>query len=356
GGVLDSLNSCKESGPIYDIYHIEKDPELLSVINNKPHVNVEQYIIRKISSGWSGDLLRDQLTKLAIDYVTGVEANRIFNAHVKMLSDAKVPSFQTPLINYLDNKGLDSSNKETRENWYQLSRWYELLLTERPSGSILDRIKQYEAFQREIQPTFQKTIQLAFIRDLYYSMPTNSFYSAKDLHFYSPFLVDLFDKIIDPEISGTKQAKRRIVIEYILEKASEASTVSDLHYLLGDLAIYAQIAQHQQSEINNHSGYVDEAYLFNSSLSATNLNYLNENHSQAFDQQTLQLYQHPIWRVISHIAKAFEQGNLELAINLLGYMVKNNDLSMFPYIDEILMYELEEWIELQLTLEELESV
>ncbi|AUI85912.1 hypothetical protein BS333_05700 [Vibrio azureus] len=356
GGILDSLESCKESGPLFDIYHIEKDPQLLNVITDKPIVDIDQYIERKIAQGWKGDLLKEQLTKLASDYAFGVKTNDLFNFYVKKLSIAELPSFQTSLTKYLDDKGIDSSVQINREDWYQLSRWYELLLTERPSGSVVDRVKQYEAFRSEVQPAFQSAIKLAFIRDLYYSMPFGSFYSAKDLRFYSPFLVNLFNKIINTKYKGTEEEKREIVINFILKKVQQVNTVSHLHDLLGDLAVYAQIAQHQQSEVNNHSGHVDDSFLFNSSLSLSHVAYLNENHAQFLEQQTQQLAQHSIWDNITNISTAFEGEDLDSAIDLLGYMVKNNDMNMLPHIDEILMHELEEWIELQLTLEELEGV
>ncbi|HDM8227576.1 TPA: hypothetical protein P0E37_002034 [Vibrio campbellii] len=351
GGIQASLDACKDTGPLYDTYHISKDQELVDVIRKSLDFDVESYVETKVNDGWESGLLRTKLGEAAYAYVFGQLSNRMFETLVTQLSTIQVLSYQTTLTEYLNSQGLDANDPEQRKDWYQLSRWYELLLTERPSGGALSIITQYEAFRALIKPVFEETITMAYIRDIYYSIPYPSVYSAKNLQFYSPIMAKTFDKVVvGPDENAVLRSLNSAVTD-IMQKVSEANTANELHYLLGDLALYAQIAQHQQSETHVLTTAGNAPQLFNSSLSAVNRQYLNEAHLYALSQQVMASEQHALWQMLSNVGSQLSQGELDLAITQLGDVIRNNDMTMLPQIHEVLIQELEELIELQIKIE-----
>ncbi|GAD32591.1 conserved hypothetical protein [Photobacterium leiognathi lrivu.4.1] len=351
GGIQASLDACKDSGPLYDTYHLSKDQELVAVIRKSLDFDVESYVEMKVNNGWESGLLRTKLGDLAYAYVVGQLSNRRFETLVTQLSSIKVLSYQTTLTEYLNSQGLDGNDPEQRKDWYQLSRWYELLLTERPSGGALSIITQYERFHAFIKPVFENTITAAYIRDIYYSIPYPSMYSGKNLQFYSPIMAKTFDNVIVSSDKNTLQRSLNSAVSEIMEKVTEVKTANELHYLLGDLALYAQIAQHQQSEVHVLTTDSYAPQLFNSSLSVVNRQYLNEAHLNTISQQVMMSDLHALWQMLSHVGSQLSQGKLDLAITQLGDVIRNNDMTMLPYIHEILVQELEEIIELQIKIE-----
>lgn len=351
GGIQASIDACKDSGALYDTYHISKDQELVDVIRKSRDFDVDLYVETKVNHGWESGLLRTKLHDVAYAYVFGQLSNQAFETLVTQLSTIKVLPYQTTLTEYLNSQGLDANDPEQRKDWYQLSRWYELLLTERPSGGALSIIKQYEAFRALIKPIFEQTIIAAYLRDVYYSIPYPSSYSAKNLRFYSPIMANTFDKIIARSDVNTLQRNLDSAVAETMEKVHEINTANELHYLLGDLALYAQIAQHQQSEVHVLATDANATQLFNSSLSAVNRQYLSEAHLHTLSQQVMASEQHALWQMLSNVGRKLSQGDLDLAIAQLGDVIRINDMTMLPQIHEVLIQELEDLIELQIKVE-----
>ncbi|WP_061034860.1 MULTISPECIES: hypothetical protein [Vibrio] len=351
GGIQASLDACKDSGPLYDTYHVSKDQELVDVIRKSFNFDVDTYVGAKVNQGWQSGLLRSKLNDVAYAYVFGQLSNQAFETLITQLSTMKVLPYQTTLTEYLNSQGLNANNPEQRKDWYQLSRWYELLLTEKPSGGVLSAIKQYEVFRAFIQPVFEQTIVAAYLRDVYYSIPYPSLYSAKNLRFYSPIMANTFDQVVASSNANTLLRNLDSAVGEIIEKVHEVNTANDLHYLLGDLALYAQIAQHQQSEVHVLTSGVNSAQLFNSSLSVVHRQYLNEAHQRVLFQQVKASDQHPLWQALSNVGNKLSEGELELAITQLGDVIRNNEMTMLPQINEVLLQELEELIELQIKIE-----
>ena len=160
-----------------------------------------------------------------------------------------------------------------------------------------------------------------------------------------------FDNVIVSSDKNTLQRSLNRAVSEIMEKVTEVKTANELHYLLGDLALYAQIAQHQQSEVHVLTTESYAPQLFNSSLSVVNRQYLNEAHLNTISQQVMMSDQHALWQMLSHVGSQLSQGKLDLAITQLGDVIRNNDMTMLPYIHEILVQELEELIELQIKIE-----
>ncbi|WP_163390744.1 hypothetical protein [Enterovibrio norvegicus] len=350
-GIQDSLDACKDSGPLYDTYHVSKDQELVDVIRKSLDFDVESYVETKVNNGWESGLLRAKLSDLAYAYVFGQLSNKMFETLLTQLSTIQVLPYQTTLTKYLHTQGLDANDPEQRKNWYQLSRWYELLLTEKPLGGFLSNMRQYQVFRAFIKPVFEETITMAYIRDIYYSIPYPSVYSAKNLQFYSPIMAKTFDKVVVGSDEHAVLRSLNAAVTEIMEKVSEANTANELHYLLGDLALYAQIAQHQQSETHVLTTNGNAPQLFNSALSAVNRQYLNDSHLYALSQQVMASEQHVLWQMLSIVGSKLSQGELDLAISQLGDVIRSNDMTMLPQIHEVLVQELEELIELQIKIE-----
>ncbi|MBS0044796.1 hypothetical protein KFE26_21245 [Shewanella sp. M16] len=351
GGIQASIDACKDSGSLYDIYHVSKDKELVAVINKDLSFDVDSYVDQRINQGWEPGLLRSRLRNVAHAYVFGQIANKKFKMLMSQLSTISVLPYQITLTQYLNSKGFDASDSEQRTNWYQLSRWYELLKTQQPSGDFLSTIKQYEIFSVFIQPVFEQAIATAYLRDITYSIPYPSVYSAKNLRFYSPIMADTFELVIETSTASTMQVNLELAVDQIMQKVEEVNTANELHYLLGDLALFAQIAQHQQSEVNVLPASGNSPQLFNSTLSIMHRYYLNPTHRQSLIQQIAVLEQHTMWRDLSVVGSALSQGNLDSAIAQLGYVIKANDMAMLPHIKEALIQELEELIELYIMIE-----
>lgn len=351
GGIQASIDACKDSGALYDSYHFSKDQELVNAINKDLSFDVNSYVSQRINQGWKAGLLRSKLINVAYSYTFGQVVNQTFETLVLQLSTISVLPYQTTLTEYLKSKGLDGADPEQRKNWYQLSRWYELLLTQKPSGGPLSNMKQYEVFRAFIQPVFEKAIAAAYLRDVYYSIPYPSVYSAKNLRFYSPIMADTFEQTIDTSSVDSMQASLGKAIDQIMQKVRQANTANELHYLLGDLTLYAQIAQHQQSEVNIRLSSEGSTQLFNSSLSSVHKQYLNEAHQQDLSQQVAASGHHAIWDELSTVGRELSQGNLSSAIAKLGSAIRVNDMTMLPQINEILVQELEDLIELQIKIE-----
>jgi hypothetical protein len=350
GGIQASIDACKDSGALYDTYHIQKDPELVLVINERVSFDVEKYVTARIIRGWPEGLLNVQLKNLAQNYIIGQKSNQVFESLLSRLSTVEVADFQTSLGEYLVSKGLDGSDPKQRKNWYQISRWYELILTERPRGGILSNITQYEIFHGLIQPIFEEAIAMAFIRDSHYIISFPSVYSAKNLRFLSPIMADIFDESMTKPASELDDSIEQ-AIALIMEKVAHTNTANELQYLLGDLSLYVQIAQHQQSEVNTGTLNGNNHQLFASTLSRLHTSYLLESHQQEIEQQIGYVKNHSLWIELLGISATLGRGDLDMAINQLGQMIRHDELTMLPYIDELLLQELEQWIELQIVLE-----
>ncbi|CAK2295995.1 conserved exported hypothetical protein [Vibrio crassostreae] len=349
GGIQASVDACKESGPLYDTYHPKKDPELSELLMKRVDFNVEQYIAAKIIYGWPAGLFRIQLINTANAYISGQSSNKLFEELVSELTEIQILSYQTPFVEYLENKGIDSSDPNNHKNWYQISRWYELLLTERPSGGVLDQIKQYEIFKHFIQPQFKLAISMSYIRSLNYSIPFPSVYSAANLRFYAPQMADILDNVMS-QPSAHFERNFQSAIDSITEKAMKATSANQLQYLLGDLSLYLQIAQHQQSESNISTN--SKHQLFNSTLSPLHLSYLSQDHQDTIAFQIGEISTHQLWSQLADIKSTLSQGDIQTAVTQLGVIVKEDDFTMLPHINHLLLRELEDWIEIQLALEE----
>ncbi len=351
GGIQASIDACRDSGALYDTYHPKKDPELSSVLMKRVEFNVDQYIASRITSGWPADLFRTQLINTASAYISGQLSNQIFEQQLSLLSNLEPLSYQTTLTDYLNNKGLDGSKLENRTSWYQISRWYELLLTERPTGGVLSQINQYEVFKSFIQPQFERAISLSYIRSLNYSLPYPSVYAAQNLRFYAPKMADILDDVLAKPAAHVERNMQQ-AIDKISEMAMQTTSANELQYLLGDLSLYLQIAQHQQSEANTSLGSTHQHQLFNSTLSPLHLSYLSQEHEDAISFQVGGISTHPLWSYLADIKSTLSQGDIEMAVTQLGAIVKEDDFTMLPHINHMLLTELEDWIEIQLALEE----
>ncbi|MFA0545020.1 hypothetical protein [Vibrio splendidus] len=349
GGIQASLDACKDSGPLYDTYHPKKDPELSELLLKKVEFNVEQHIASRVVNGWPIGLFRTQLINTASAYISGQSSNKLFEELVSELANIEILSYQTPFSEYLDSKGIDSSDPNVRKSWHQISRWYELLLTERPSGGVLDQIKQYEIFKHFIQPQFKLAISMSYIRSLNYSLPYPSVYSAANLRFYAPKMADILDDVMS-QPSAHFERNFQSAIESIIEEAMKTTNANQLQYLLGDLSLYLQIAQHQQSEFNVSPN--SKYQLFNSTLSTPHLNYLSNEYQDEMEQQVAYVASHALWSQLADIKIALNEGSLESAIDQLGRIIKQEELTLLPHITHFLLVELEDWIELQIALEE----
>ncbi|EDP60216.1 hypothetical protein [Vibrio sp. AND4] len=351
GGIQASLRACRDSGALYDTYHISKDPELVEVINKSRTFDVVTYVNAKIKYGWESGLLGTRVLEMAHAYVLVQLSNQAFDALVTQLSTLEVLPYQTTLTEYLSSQGLDANEPKVRKDWYQLSRWYELLLTEKPPASDPQLVAQYEALRALVKPVFEQTLAEAYIRDLYYSMPYPSVYSANNLQFYSPIMAETFGKVVENSDPNTLKTNLALAVVEIIKKVQGVTTANELHYLLGDLALYAQIGQHQQSEVHVLTDAGNSTQLFNSSLSAVHRQYLNEEHQHTLSQQVMKSKQHDLWQILSRVGSQLSQGELDLAISHLGDAIRNNDMTMLPQIHEVLIQELEELIELQIKIE-----
>lgn len=351
GGIQASIDACRDSGALYDTYHPKKDPELSSVLMKRVEFNVDQYLASRITSGWPADLFRTQLINTASAYISGQLSNQIFEQQLSLLSNLETLSYQTTLTDYLNNKGLDGSKLENRTSWYQISRWYELLLTERPTGGVLSQINQYEVFKSFIQPQFERAISLSYIRSLNYSLPYPSVYAAQNLRFYAPKMADILDDVLAKPAAHVERNMQQ-AIDKISEMAMQTTSANELQYLLGDLSLYLQIAQHQQSEANTSLGSTHQHQLFNSTLSPLHLSYLSQEHEEAISFQVGGISTHPLWSHLADIKSTLSQGDIQTAVIQLGAIVKEDDFTMLPHINHMLLRELEDWIEIQLALEE----
>ncbi|MCG9694433.1 hypothetical protein L1D55_22320 [Vibrio sp. Isolate22] len=351
GGIQASIDACRDSDALYDTYHPKKDPELSSVLMKRVEFNVDQYIASRITSGWPADLFRTQLVNTASAYISGQLSNQIFEQQLSLLSNLETLSYQTTLTDYLNNKGLDGPKLENRTSWYQISRWYELLLTERPTGGVLSQINQYEVFKSFIQPQFERAISLSYIRSLNYSLPYPSVYAAQNLRFYAPKMADILDDVLAKPAAHVERNMQQ-AIDKISEMAMQTTSANELQYLLGDLSLYLQIAQHQQSEANTSLGSTHQHQLFNSTLSPLHLSYLSQEHQGAITFQVGGISTHPLWSHLADIKSTLSQGDIQTAVTQLGAIVKGDDFTMLPHINHMLLRELEDWIEIQLALEE----
>ncbi|MFZ3408392.1 hypothetical protein [Vibrio chagasii] len=351
GGIQASIDACRDSGALYDTYHPKKDPELSSVLMKRVEFNVDQYIASRITSGWPADLFRTQLINTASAYISGQLSNQIFEQQLSLLSNLEILSYQTTLTDYLNNKGLDGSKLKNRTSWYQISRWYELLLTERPTGGVLSQINQYEVFKSFIQPQFERAISLSYIRSLNYSLPYPSVYAAQNLRFYAPKMADILDDVLAKPAAHVERNMQQ-AIDKISEMAMQTTSANELQYLLGDLSLYLQIAQHQQSEANTSLGSTHQHQLFNSTLSPLHLSYLSQDHQDTIAFQIGEISTHQLWSDLVAIKSALSQGDIQTAVIQLGAIVKEDDFTMLPHINHMLLRELEDWIEIQLALEE----
>ncbi len=349
GGIQASVDACKDSGPLYDTYHPKKDPELSEVLLRKVELNVEQYIASRVIDGWQAGLFKTHLINTANAYISGQSSNKLFEELLSKLANKEALPYQTSFNDYLESKGVDSSDPNNRNSWYQISRWYELLLTERPSGGVLDQIKQYEIFKHFIQPQFKIAITLSYIRSLNYSVPYPSVYSAANLRFYAPQMADILDNVMS-QPGAHFERNFQSAIDNITEKAMKTTNANQLQYLLGDLSLYLQIAQHQQSESNISTN--SKHQLFNSTLSPLHLSYLSQDHQDTIAFQIGEISTHQLWSDLVDIKSALSQGDIQTAVTQLGVIVKEDDFTMLPHINHLLLRELEDWIEIQLALEE----
>ena len=349
GGIKASVDACKDSGALYDTYHPKKDPELSEVLLRKVELNVEQYIASRVIDGWPAGLFKTHLINTANAYISGQSSNKLFEELLSKLANKEALPYQTSFNDYLESKGVDSSDPNNRNSWYQISRWYELLLTERPSGGVLDQIKQYEIFKHFIQPQFKIAITLSYIRSLNYSVPYPSVYSAANLRFYAPQMADILDNVMS-QPGAHFERNFQSAIDSITEKAMKATNANQLQYLLGDLSLYLQIAQHQQSESNISTN--SKHQLFNSTLSPLHLSYLSQDHQDTIAFQIGEISTHQLWSQLADIKSTLSQGDIQTAVTQLGVIVKEDDFTMLPHINHLLLRELEDWIEIQLALEE----
>ncbi len=352
GGIQASIDACKDSGALYDTYHVSKDPELVEVIGEQAVFDVETYVSARVFQGWKAGLLRSKLLNVASSYAIGKVANQTFERLIEQLATTQVLPYQTSFIDYLNSKGLDGSDIRERKDWYQISRWYELILTEKPSGGIISNIKQYEVFRAFIKPLFEQAITAAYLSDVYYSIPYPHMYSSKDLRFYSPILADEFDQAIEKSTIETLDENLVEAVNNILGRIKHLNTANELQYLLGDLAVYAQIAQHQQSEVNvqvESNGSILQ--LFNAGLSPVHMQYLNETHYQLLLDQVGDIAQHQIRVELNAVGRFLSMRDFNSAIDQLGSAIRTNNAITLPFINEILLHELEDLIELQIAVE-----
>lgn len=349
GGIQSSVDACKDSGALYDTYHPIKDPELSEVLLKKVELNVEEHVASRVIAGWPVGLFKTQLISAANAYISGQSSNKLFEDLLSKLANIEALPYQTSFNDYLESKGVDSSDPNNRNSWYQVSRWYELLLTEQPSGGVLDLIKQYEIFKHFIQPQFKIAITLSYIRSLNYSVPYPSVYSAANLRFYAPQMADILDNVMS-QPGAHFERNFQNAIDSITEKAMKATSANQLQYLLGDLSLYLQIAQHQQSESNISTN--SKHQLFNSTLSPLHLSYLSQDHQDTIAFQIGEISTHQLWSDLVDIKSALSQGDIQTAVTQLGAIVKEDDFTMLPHINHMLLRELEDWIEIQLALEE----
>ena len=351
GGIQDSIDACKDSGALYDTYHISKDSELAELIHFKSQIDIGPYVAARIKEGWQPGQLKTQLTVLANTYVSGQKANKVYHSLLDLLTRVKVPPFQTQYSQYLESKGIDSSDPEQQKNWYQISRWYEYILTQRPHGGALSNVTQNLIFKELIQPIFEQTITAAFIKDVNYTIPYPSVYSAQYLHFFSPVMAEIFDGILATP-GPTPQSAIENAVETILQLANQAENANELHHILGDLTLYAQIAQHQQSEVNTGTLSSTTDQLFATRLSPLHESYMLDIHTTRIDSQANDALTDTLWTDLQTIKATLQKGNLPLAINQLGSVVREDKFPLMPFINEFLLTELEQWIDLQITLEE----
>ena len=348
GGIQASIDACKDSGALFDTYHPKKDSELSSVLTQRVEFNVDHYIASRVTSGWPAGLFRTQLMNTAKAYISGQLSNQVFEQQLSVLADIEILSYQTSFVDYLQSKGIDGSTPDNRTNWYQISRWYELLLTERPTGGVLSQIQQNEIFNNFIRPQFEVAISLSYIRSLNYSVPYPSVYAAENLRFYAPKMADILDDVMSKPRANLEQ-NVELALKQIMDMAMLTTNANQLQNLLGDLSLYLLIAQHQQSEINVSPSNNEQ--LFNSTLSPLHLSYLSSEHQDEIEQQAGYVSTHELWGQLEGIKATLSQGNLESAIAQLGGIIKQEELTMLPHINDMLLKELEDWIELQVGLE-----
>lgn len=324
----------------------------MEVIGEQAVFDVETYVSARLFQGWKAGLLRSKLLNVASSYAIGKVAHQTFERLIEQLATTQVLPYQTSFIDYLNSKGLDGSDIRERKDWYQISRWYELILTEKPSGGIISNIKQYEVFRAFIKPLFEQAITAAYLSDVYYSIPYPHMYSSKDLRFYSPILADEFDRAIEKSTNETLDENLVEAVNNILGRIKHLNTANELQYLLGDLAVYAQIAQHQQSEVNvqvESNGNILQ--LFNTGLSPLHMQYLNETHYQLLLDQVGDIAQHQIRVELNAVGRFLSMGDFNSAIDQLGSAIRTNNAITLPFINEILLHELEDLIELQIAVE-----
>lgn len=360
GGIQASIEACRDSGPVYDSYHVSKDSELVNVIDKKVTFNVGKYIDTRIYSGWRENLLRYQVRNVAFAYIQGTIANNIFNSQISRLEQIQTLPYQTTYSEYLEGLGLDSLNSALRMDWKHISRWYELIVTESPTGNIISNITQINVFRSLIQPQFELALTLASLRDRFYSIPFPSAYSPADLRFYSPRMADIFDTIIATssvklprpvEINGMIDD----AVEQVLVATSQVSSANELQSLLGDLTLYVEIAQHQRSEpapanLTIH-GIQSQQQLFNTALSPFYYGYLNPE-NQALKNAALETTTaHPVWGDLEAIIPVLRSGDINTAIAMLGTSISRLNPSTASFIHATLLLELEQWVEINLALE-----
>ena len=162
-------------------------------------------------------------------------------------------------------------------------------------------------------------------------------------------MADILDDVMSQPSTNFDQ-NFQSAIESIIEKAMKTTNANQLQYLLGDLSLYLQIAQHQQSEINVSPN--SKHQLFNSTLSPLHLSYLSDEHQDELEQQVGYVSSHAFWAQLANIKIALSQGDLESAIGQLGLIIKQEEFTMLPHLNHLLLKELEDWIELQIALEE----
>ena len=75
-------------------------------------------------------------------------------------------------------------------------------------------------------------------------------------------------------------------------------------------------------------------------------------HTATIDLQVSDALTDTLWADLQTIKATLQQGNLSLAINQLGAVVREDKFPLMPFINEFLLNELEQWIDLQITLEE----
>ena len=161
-------------------------------------------------------------------------------------------------------------------------------------------------------------------------------------------MADILDDVMSKPRANLEQ-NVELALKQIMDMAMLTTNANQLQNLLGDLSLYLLIAQHQQSEINVSPSNNEQ--LFNSTLSPLHLSYLSSEHQDEIEQQAGYVSTHELWGQLEGIKATLSQGNLESAIAQLGGIIKQEELTMLPHINDMLLKELEDWIELQVGLE-----